>query len=77
MNSIAQNPVTYPACFAGMDLDTVNYHLRQGYATKADAAQMVRWWNESGKRFTTATLREHAVVINRCECIAPYISISE
>lgn len=60
-----------------MALDSVNYHLSQGHATKADAEQMVRWWNESGKRFTTATLREHAVVIGRCECIAPYISISD
>jgi hypothetical protein len=68
---------TYPACFAGMDLDTVNYHLRQGLATKADAEQMVTWWNESGKRFTTATLSERAVVLGGCECIAPYITIAD
>lgn len=69
--------LTYPACFAGMDLDTVNYHLSQGYATKADAAQYVKWWNESGKRFTTATLREKAVTLGRCECLAPYITIAD
>ncbi len=67
---------SYPACFAGMNLDQVNSALRQGLATKADAAAMVEWWNTSGKRATVATLTEHAVTIGRLECLAPFIRIS-
>jgi hypothetical protein len=47
---------TYPAKFTGFDLDTINYHLREGYANEKDARDMVKWWNESGKRFTRASL---------------------
>lgn len=71
------SPPTYPARFAGMDLDTVNYHLAQGLASKEDAAALVKWWNESGKRFTVATLREKAVMLGRVECVAPHITIAD
>ncbi len=71
------NPPTYPACFVGLTLEQVNYHLLQGYATKADAAQYVEWWNRSGKRLTVATLREKVVTLGRVECLAPYITIAD
>ena len=69
--------ISYPAIFAGLTLDGINEHLRQGLATEADATQLVTWWNESGKRFTVATLRKRAVVIGRTECLAPYITIAD
>jgi len=72
-----KNTVSYPACFQGMDLDAVNYHLAQGFATKQDAENLVKWWNESGKRVTVATLGERSVTLGRCKCLAPYISIRD
>jgi hypothetical protein len=66
---------TYPPAFAGCDLDQSNAMLRDGRATEADAVALVKWWNESGKRFTVATLHHRAVSIGRVECLAPYISI--
>ncbi len=68
---------TFPACFTGLTLDDVNYRLSQGLASKADAKQYVKWWNESGKRFTVATLRERSVTLGRCVCLAPYITIAD
>ena len=68
---------TYPAIFAGLNLDQINDRLAQGLASKSDASAMVEWWNKSGKRFTVATLREKAVTLGRCECVAPYITIAD
>jgi hypothetical protein len=51
-------PLTYPEKFAGLNLDAVNELLARGVASKADAEQLVEWWNRSGKRFTVAKLGE-------------------
>ena len=48
----------YPEKFQGMNLDAVNELLARGGASKDDAEQLVKWWNESGKRFTIAKLGE-------------------
>jgi len=74
--TVALPPPSYPACFAGLALDDVNYRLRHGLATKADAAQLVDWWNRSGKRVTTATLTERAVTLAGREMVSPWICIS-
>lgn len=66
----------FPAIFTGSNLDEVNYKLRQGYASKAEAEAYVYWWNNSGKRFTTATLRERLVSLNGIGVMAPYITIA-
>lgn len=46
----------YPDAFRGANVYGANDMLRQGLATEADAAQLVRWWNESGKRTSVARL---------------------
>lgn len=66
----------YPACFAGMDLDSVNYALSQGMATEDDARALVLWWNESGKRFTRATLCHRSRPMGAARVVIPYISIT-
>lgn len=67
---------TYPAIFADCNLDQINYLLREGRASKSDAAHLVEWWNTSGKRVTRAALGERLVSLGGCACMAPFISIS-
>lgn len=68
---------TYPPQFAGMNLEAVNYALSQGTADESAAAQLVEWWNTSGKRMTRAELRHRTKPFGDRGMKIPYIVVVE
>ena len=51
----------------GLTIDQINFKLKQGYASKEDAEEAVRWWNEN-RASTVATL----VTISHPDSRHPY-----
>lgn len=68
---------TYPACFAGLNLDQINQALAQGLASEADARNYIAWHNTSGKRSTVAGLGTRSKPLGNARIVIPYVFLSE